>query len=182
MKAFLLIPVFVLVFEAGQIRGAIEGFVTRAGTADPVTGASVVLAGAGTVVRTATDLSGYFRFDNLVADHYKLDVSREGYFARSADGAILRVQSQPLELQDQNVQFVAVSLHKLGEIAGYVSDSNGRAVSDVRVQAMRLGHEGGQLVLESGRSTRSNLEGYPGQYLIPALEPRGIRCGYHEQR
>lgn len=63
--------------------GTLTGRVTRAGSADPMAGAAVVLEELRRETRTAPD--GTYRFDNLAPGDYHISVRAEGYSSRRTE-------------------------------------------------------------------------------------------------
>jgi iron complex outermembrane receptor protein len=81
--------VFAVMLVAGSAlqalaqNGALTGKVTRAGTAEPMAGAAVVIEELRREARTGDD--GSYRFDNLAPGDYHVSVRADGYSSRRAE-------------------------------------------------------------------------------------------------
>src|SRR5690242_18281670 len=110
----------------------VEGFVVRAGTREPVTGASVSLSGLGPM---ATDDSGRFKFPNVPAGSYRVSASHAGYLpgsfgehGPSGPGRIFSVAA------GQEVKDIVVQLTPKSAVSGRAFAPNGDPVPNAPVQ------------------------------------------------
>jgi large repetitive protein len=108
--------------------GIVEGIVSRAGTSNRVPGARVVLVGATGFSETLTNDSGIYRFENVPAGTYRIQVSRVGFIGQTRTG--VRVQANRITRANFDLR---VRGAELGILEGLVTDTVGTPVRGARV-------------------------------------------------
>jgi hypothetical protein len=121
-----------------------------------------------------SDSMGNFRFSELAAGPYSLSVSKEGFFAPSADG-----YTAPRIYKNFRIESTArtvamdVLMVQGGSISGHLLDSSGRAIADVIVEANERSYLAGKMAftLKSSESidSRGNFRFsglLPGEYFL----------------
>jgi hypothetical protein len=169
-------------------KASIEGTIVRAGSAEPIAGARVVLTRAparipaGTTLSVASDAQGKFLVRDLEAGSYRLTIVANGY-ARQEYGQ--RVPGRPGTVINlvpgQTARDVVVRLIPTGNVAGRINDENAQPAVGVQVQLLRVTYNAnGERTFQSGGQTRTNDRGEyrlfwvtPGRYYLNA----GRRAG-----
>jgi hypothetical protein len=146
--------------------GTVEGIVLRAGTSEPIAGASVNLSGIGPL---ATDDSGRFKFPNVPPGNYRVSATRAGYLPGSfgehgpnGPGRIFSVGA------GQEVKDVVVQLTPKGTISGRIFTPNGDPVPNTPVQLMKYMYVDGRRMLSIFQQVRTMAAG---EYRFPDVPP-----------
>lgn len=160
--------VFVAVLPAAAQQGAsLSGTVTRAGTGDPLTGATVILEELRRTTRTAAD--GSYRFDDLEPAVYHISVRAQGYSSRRAEvevgseGATLDVE---VEFDLHFYEVVSVSPSPRPQFEAYQPTS---VLAGQDLARQLEGTIGGTLASEPGIAVRSLGPG-PARPVIRGLD------------
>lgn len=155
---------------------SIIGQVVDERTRAPIADIGVTVQRTNTSLRT--DVSGYFRLQNIAAGEYAIRVSDPNYTATSA--ALVPVAEGEL------VSGIVVTAATLGTLSGVVRDAVGDPVVGMRVQAFRPQMMATiELLFPRGADATDDLGAYsvgglpPGDYLVcacagdvPAVDPR----------
>ena len=154
-------------------RGAIQGLVVRAGTAEALAKTVVDLRGdddrAPAIGSTTTEADGRFFFRNVRTGGYRLVVTRPGYVSRPINVTVTGGRTEDL----------AVAMTATGAIAGRVYGQNGEPLGNVEVAAIKSSYQNGRRVLTAVQTVRTNDRGEyrlfwlsPGRYVIRATHPQ----------
>lgn len=128
--------------------GAIEGVVVNAVTADPITGARVVLDESGFSIRTGAD--GTYKLPIVEAGIYTLTASAEGFVSESKS---ITVAASATTVADFSLQPAATPTPtpvQKGIIFGIVNDSDNNALQGVAVTITGTGVPGSTSTDENG--------------------------------
>jgi hypothetical protein len=165
---------------------SVTGTITRIGTNEPIPRARVILnpvSGDGNPLTVPSDDSGRFAISNVPPGRYQLMATREGfvratYGQRTAGGAGSTVSL----VARQALNNVVLTMTPTGAISGRIRNRLGEPVANVAVHAQRYEYESGRQVLTLVQTVRANDLGEyrlyylePGQYVVSALPPTGIR-------
>jgi carboxypeptidase family protein len=156
--------------------GTVEGRVVRAGTSEPIVGASVYLNAMGPMV---TDDNGRFKFPNVPAGSYRVSARGNGYLPGSfgehgpnGPGRIFSVSA------GQEVKDIVVQLTPKGAISGRVFSVNGDLVKNAPVQLLKYLYVDGRRMLSVSQQVRTNEAGdyrfadvQPEQYVVSVTSP-----------
>jgi hypothetical protein len=188
MRIVFAIAVLALVRQAAPqtSTGAIEGFVLRYGTLEPIPDVQVVATQssiANASGTTTTDQRGHFTLNNVGSGQYAVVARREGYFGTGANrgpGATVAVT-----VEGQRRANLTLFLVPGGTIAGRI---RGQAISGAQAEAVELVYDRfGRSVLRSVQSVIADGNGdyrltalAPGEYYIRAREQVGrpVRGGF----
>ena len=165
---------------------SVAGTVTRVGTNEPLPRARIIMnpaSGGGDALTALSDDSGRFVLSNIPPGRYQLMVTREGYVRAAYGQRVTGGAGATLTLvPKQLLNGVALSLTPTGAISGRIRNRLGESVANVAVHALRYEYESGRPVLSLVQTVRANDLGEyrlyylePGQYLVSALPPTGIR-------
>jgi len=165
---------------------SVTGTVMRIGTNEPLPRARVILnsvSGDGNPLTVPSDDSGRFVISNVPPGRYQLMATREGfvrtaYGQRVAGGVGVTVNLVPRQMLNN----VVLPMTPTGAISGRIRNRLGEPVANVAVHAQRYEYESGRQVLTLVQTVRANDLGEyrlyyldPGQYVVSALPPTGIR-------
>jgi protocatechuate 3,4-dioxygenase beta subunit len=165
-----------LTSQDGAGTSTVEGRVIRAGTSEPIVGASVYLNAMGPLV---TDDNGRFKFPNVPAGSYRVSARGTGYLAGSfgehgpsGPGRIFSVNA------GQEVKDIVVQLTPKGAVSGRVFSVNGDPVRNAPVQLMKYMYVDGRHMLTVSQQVRTNEAGeyrfadvQPEQYVVSVTSP-----------
>lgn len=152
--------------------GGVQGVVVRAGTAEPLSKASIELRGdddrASPIVSTTTDSDGGFVFRALRPGRYRLMTSRAGYVRRSAS----------VTVSGGRIEDLTVPLTATAAIGGRVTSQTGEGLGNVAISALRASYQNGRRTFTSVQTVRSDDRGDyrlfwlpPGRYFVRATHP-----------
>src|SRR5262252_4526488 len=116
--------------------GAVEGIVTRAGSAQPVAGARVAIWGdKGPDFETRTDANGHYLFNGIPTGPFNLDVQADGYLSAPdpATGKTIRFVIGDGQLIRRDVSMLSV-----GTLAGQILDENRAPLPGISVEILQL--------------------------------------------
>ncbi len=167
--------------------GIVSGVVVDASTDQPVSGAVVSLALAGTRFigqqsRQVTDSRGRFVFIQVpAADRLRLAASRPGYMpgGYDSDEGVGARLGETVLAEGQWLSDVRIELSKLGSISGTVFDEAGEPVVGVYVRALAVIRLAGRERLAAGPVARTDDRGeyrladiMPGRYrvVVPSVQ------------
>jgi hypothetical protein len=141
------------------------------------------VSGEGSPLTTLSDDFGRFVIPNVSPGRYQLMSMREGYVRAAfgqrtpgGAGATVSLASK------QTLNGVVLSMTPTGAISGRIRNRFGEPVANVAVRAQKYEYESGRQVLNLVQTVRANDLGEyrlyylePGQYVVSALPPTGIR-------
>jgi len=168
---------------AGQDRGgSVEGFVVRAGTNEPVRGASVNLSGMGTQL---TDDGGKFRFLNVPAGSYRISATHAGYLPASFGEHGPNAPGRQFSVgTGQELKGIIIQLTPKSAISGRVLSRNGDSVKNAPVQLMKYMYVDGRRMLSIFQQVRTTDSGeyrfvdvQPEQYIVSVTPPERASPG-----
>jgi hypothetical protein len=167
--------------------GSIEGTVVRAGSGEPIVGAQVTIAAAGTTPRVTlpaalTDRTGKFTFPQLQPGSYTITAASNGYAKQAYGQRQADSSAIPIPLTSAQTKNISIALTPAGSVAGRVRNSNGRPAPGVVVRLVRRRYNSnGQASFDSVASDRSDDRGAyrfywvsPGRYHVMAGAPGGF--------
>lgn len=162
----------------------IGGTVVSANTGEPLKKAHVVLSptgaegadSSGHPLSATTDAAGHFSIDKIPASSYNLVVSRNDYLPARYGQDQLDKPGVILSLAPgQKIMGLLFRLHRMGIVAGRITDEDGDPVRNANVDALLNTTINGKLKIErSGAATTNDLGEYrifdlrPGRYSIRA--------------
>jgi Carboxypeptidase regulatory-like domain len=154
---FLIAQILPVTGQDGTGTGTVEGRVIRAGTSEPIVGASVNLSAIGPLV---TDENGRFKLPNVHAGSYRVSATRTGYLPGSfgehgpnGPGRIFSVNA------GQEVKDIVIQLSPKGAVSGRVFSVNGDPVRNAPVQLMKYMYVDGRHMLTVSQQIRTNEAG-----------------------
>lgn len=171
MKASLLVLLCALPLFGQAL--SINGIVTKRGSADPLSKATVELRSAdGAVLDTmTTEDDGLFAFPTVRPGNYRIAARRAGYVS-TAQAVSVAAGAQAGAIQ--------VPMTATGAIYGTIVDGNGAPAGNTLVQAMKASFPQGQRVLTPVQAVRTNDLGEfrlfwlaPGRYYVAAVPRAG---------
>jgi hypothetical protein len=174
-----ILPFLILALQAPE-RASLEGIVMKAGTTEPVAGASIVVTmiqGRLSDVQTATtDDAGRFTVRNLAPGSHRVFATRSG-FVRAEFGQRGTRPGTPIELlAGDTKRNIDLSLTPLSVISGRVLDPDGKPMRGAFVRVSRGTYNQGELSLSSVQRQQANDLGEfrffnlePGPYYLQAL-------------
>ena len=134
---------------------AVEGVVTNSVTGAPVRKATVSAHGGGTVHITASDQSGRFRFEGLLASE-RFDLEAQGPEVERARGPSVRSE------HGEDVNDIRIQLVPYGVISGRVVDENKDPVAGVQVAAVWVSFAGYQRSIDLSSEVTTDDRGSTG--------------------
>jgi hypothetical protein len=151
---------------------SIEGFVLRAGTNEPVSGARITVRKvSGPEVQNATtDSQGHFIVANLETGSYSVFAQRNGFASQTYGERAPGRGGTPLAIvSGQQMKDIVFRLVPSGAISGRVSDSTGEPLLGITVQVLKsVFTEVGRRSFTAVKSARTDDRG---EYRIFALTP-----------
>ncbi|HTP70330.1 MAG TPA: carboxypeptidase-like regulatory domain-containing protein [Dongiaceae bacterium] len=166
----------------------LRGHVVSAVTAEPVSGALVVLIAGGRQAQfSAAD--GTFEFSGLLRGRYMVEAKKPGYFSDRELGLVRGGMEASYEVPAE--EDATVKLTPEGVIYGRVEDEKGRALEGIQVQAERwIVSNGTRQLLGQGQwvgpaDDEGNFriaELPPGEYFLKFSEQGGVSSGFRSER
>ena len=181
---FLLVQVLTLTSSALPYQGAgasVEGLVVRAGTSEPMRGASVRLGGTNAISNSApattTNDSGKFKFSDVAPGAYHISVAHEGYLrAEHGERGPGRSGTRVTVRAGQEVKDIVIGLTPTGAISGRVYRRDREPLKNAMVQLLKYQYVDGRRMLMIWQQARTSDGGeyrfnglHPGPYVISAL-------------
>jgi len=124
-------------FQDPQVgTGAIEGSVTRAGSAQPIQGARVAIWGdKGPDFETRTDANGHYALSGIPTGPFNMEVKADGYLSSPdpSTGKTVRITISDGQLARHDVTMTSV-----GKLAGKILGENREPQSGIAVEILQL--------------------------------------------
>jgi hypothetical protein len=164
---------------------SVDGVVLRVGTGEPLSKVLLELrsidAGSPRVYSFITAADGRFTFSAVQPGRYQLTAMRQGYVrgdygahGPGASGIPITLPSLPA------LTGVRLTMTPTGTIAGRITSTEGEAIGNVHVKALRFSYVEGRLTLTDVKSVFTNDLGEyrlgwlpPGRYNVSARHPDG---------
>jgi hypothetical protein len=154
------------------VTGSIQGVVSRAGTDEPLSKATVEIRGDDSSTpplhTTTTESDGRFLIPDVTPGRYRVVVTRPGYVRRTLGVTVSGGQRED----------VRAPLTQTAAISGRVYSANGEPIGNVDVAALRPSYLDGHRILTPVQIVRTNDRGEyrlfwlpPGRYYVSATHP-----------
>jgi hypothetical protein len=144
------------------VTGSIQGLVSRAGTSEPLSRATVEIrlddSSIPPLYTTTTESDGRFLITNVRPGRYRVAVTRPGYVRRTLGVTVFGGRSED----------VRVLLTQTAAIFGRVHGTNGEPIGNVDVAALRASYQDGHRILTPVQIVRTDDRGEYRLFWLPA--------------
>jgi Carboxypeptidase regulatory-like domain len=180
-------------------RPAIQGFVVRAGTTEPLSNAQVTLIGViasatgaqvsrgatSNTAQTVTDRSGRFEFRSIAPGSYRIAAARNGYARQEYGQRAFGTEGRVLTVvAGQPVETITIGLTPAGTVTGVVKDPSGELIAGLEIRLLQhvYGAYGQRTFVAAGSDRTDDRGEYrvfwvtPGRYYLVALPSASARA------
>jgi len=168
--------------------GLVSGQLTSTVDGAPLRKATLTLRRSDNVRREApqtvsTGEGGVFLFDKVAPGRYRLHAERNGFVGQDYGARRPNTSGQEITVaKSQKVTSLQMKLMPHGVVTGHVTDEDGEAMANVRVQLLRWAYSQGKRTLVPMDSAATDDRGEyrifgvaPGKYVAMASSQRGMR-------
>ena len=164
--------------QQNQSPSAIQGFIVKQGTDEPLSKVTVELRGATQPISTTTERDGQFYFPNLRPGEYRVIAKRDGYVSAEYGQQWLNGPGQAVPIAAGRGVSLRIWMFPTATISGRITSGEGQPVANAQVSALRSSYVGLERILNTVQESRTNELGEyrmywltPGRYYLSVVIP-----------